>query len=272
MTSGQPTEHKNSLQLLDIAVDAAEAAAQIIRERAREARSIPWHVKSHSDFVTDVDTAAERAIRDVIQHRLPAASVLGEELSPDVDADHGVAFIVDPLDGTTNFLHGFPAYAVSIAAAVDGVVEAGVVLDVPNGDRYTAIRGEGARKNGERLGVSTIDDPSKSLIGTGFPFKHLAHLDTYQRQFAAIVRTTSGIRRPGAAALDLASVAAGAFDGFWELSLAPWDVAAGVLLVREAGGVVTDLEGNEVSGLQHGSLLAASRRLHRWLLTTLQSA
>jgi myo-inositol-1(or 4)-monophosphatase len=272
VTSGQPTERKNPLQLLDIAVDAAEAAAKIIRERAREARSIPWQVKSHSDFVTDVDTAAEHAIRDVILRRLPSARVLGEELSPDAAADQGVTFIVDPLDGTTNFLHGFPAYAVSIAAAVDGAVEAGVVLDVPNADRYTAVRGEGAHKNGERITVSMIDDPARSLIGTGFPFKHLVHLDKYQRQFAAIVRATSGIRRPGAAALDLASVATGAFDGFWELTLAPWDVAAGVLLVREAGGVVTDLEGNQVSGLQHGSLLAGSRALHNWLLSTLQSA
>lgn len=272
MTSGQPTEPKNSLQLLDIAVDAADAAAKIIRERARDARSIPWQVKSHSDFVTDVDTAAERAIHDVIHRRLPSAQVLGEELSPDVGAHHGVTFVVDPLDGTTNFLHGFPAYAVSIAAAVDGIVEAGIVLDVPNDERYTAIRGQGARKNDDPIAVSTIGDPSKSLIGTGFPFKHLVHLDKYQRQFAAIVRTTSGIRRPGAAALDLASVATGAFDGFWELTLAPWDVAAGILLVREAGGVVTDLEGSEVSGLQHGPLLAASRALHGWLLTTLQSA
>ena len=260
------------MQLLEIAVDAAEAAATIIREHAREARSIAWHVKSHSDFVTVVDTAAEQAIRDVIQRRAPTARVLGEELSPDVIARDGVTFVVDPLDGTTNFLHGFPAYAVSIAVAVDGIADAGVVLDVPSGDRYTAIRQGGASKNGERITVSSIDDPSKALIGTGFPFKQLADLEKYQRQFAAIVRTTSGIRRPGAAALDLASVATGAFDGFWELTLAPWDVAAGILLVREAGGVVTDLEGNDTSGLTHGPVVAASRSMHEWLLTTLQSA
>ena len=260
------------MQLLEIAVDAAEAAASIIREHAREARSLSWQVKSHSDFVTVVDTAAEHAIRDVILSRAPSARVLGEELSPDVVAHEAVTFVVDPLDGTTNFLHGFPAYAVSIAVAVDGVVEAGVVLDVPSRDRYTAVRGGGASMNGERIEVSRIDDPSRALIGTGFPFKHLVHLDTYQRQFAAIVRTTSGIRRPGAAALDLASVATGAFDGFWELTLAPWDIAAGILLVREAGGVVTDLEGTEVSGLQHGPVLAASRALHGWLLTTLKGA
>jgi myo-inositol-1(or 4)-monophosphatase len=120
--------------------------------------------------------------------------------------------------------------------------------------------------------VSSIDDPSKALIGTGFPFKHLANLDVYQRQFAAIVRATSGVRRPGAAALDLASVASGAFDGFWELRLAPWDIAAGVLLVREAGGVVTDLDGHHVSGLDHGGLVAASSSMHEWLFQTLRDA
>ena len=257
--------------LLDVAVDASRAAAAIIRARAADARSIAWEVKAHSDFVTAVDTAAEQAIRDVIHARTPDATVLGEELSPAADVA-GVTFVVDPLDGTTNFLHGFPAYAVSIAVAVDGVVESAIVLDVPNDVRFSATRGGGARRNGEPISVSSIADPGRSLIGTGFPFKHLVHLDAYQRQFAAIVRATSGIRRPGAAALDLASVAMGAFDGFWELSLAPWDIAAGILIVREAGGVVTDLEGNHVTGLTHTPLVAASRVMHDWLLSTLRSA
>jgi myo-inositol-1(or 4)-monophosphatase len=257
--------------LLEIASSAADAAAAIIRQRAGDARSITWQLKSHSDFVTEVDTSAERAIRAVIHERMPDAEVMGEELSPGA-VPRGVTFVVDPLDGTTNFLHGFPAYAVSIAVAVEGVVVAGVVLDVPRGDRYTAVLGAGARRNDERIAVSSIDDPSKALIGTGFPFKHLANLDVYQRQFAAIVRATSGVRRPGAAALDLTSVASGAFDGFWELRLAPWDVAAGVLLVREAGGVVTDLEGHHVSGLDHGGLVAASRSMHEWLFQTLRNA
>jgi len=257
--------------LLDVARAAADAAAAIIRDRARDARSIPWELKSHSDFVTEVDTAAERAIRDVIHARLPDAEVIGEELSPAAVA-RGVTFIVDPLDGTTNFLHGFPVYAVSIGVATDGVLEASVIVDVPNAVRYTAMRGGGAWRNDEPITVSTIEDPSKALIGTGFPFKHLVHLDAYQRQFAAVVRATSGVRRPGAAALDLASVATGAFDGFWELSLASWDIAAGVLLVREAGGIVTDLEGRDVSGLEHGALVAGSRTLHSWLLETIQRA
>jgi len=250
---------------------AADAAATIIRAHARDARTIEWHLKSHSDFVTEVDMTAERAIREVILSRLPDAVVIGEELSPDAVA-RGVTFVVDPLDGTTNFVHGFPVYAVSIAAAVDGVIDAAVVIDVPRDDRYTAVRGEGARRNGEPIQVSRIGDPSKALIGTGFPFKHLVHVELYQRQFAEVVRTTSGIRRAGAAALDLAAVANGWFEAFWELSLAPWDVAAGILLVREAGGVVTDLDGRDVTGLVSGPLVAGSPPMHAWLLDTLRSA
>ena len=258
-------------ELLRIAVDAADGAATIIRARAADAVTLPWQVKSHSDFVTEVDTAAERAIRDVILARRPDAEVLGEELSPAVVA-RGTTFVVDPLDGTTNYLHGFPVYAVSIGVVRDGLLDAGVVLDVAQNVHFTATRGGGAFRNGERIRVSANSEPSRALIGTGFPFKHLVHLDAYQRQFAAIVRETSGLRRPGAAALDLASVACGWFDGFWELSLAPWDIAAGVLLVREAGGVVTDLDGNDTTGLSHGPLLAASAALHPWLLATIQNA
>ena len=257
--------------VLRIATDAAEAAASIIRSRAADVTSLSWQLKSHSDFVTEVDTAAEHAIRDVILSRLPDAAVLGEELSPST-IPSGTTFVVDPLDGTANFLHGFPVYAVSIGVMRDGVLEAGIVLDVPHDIQYTAIRGGGAWRNGQAIRVSPNADPSRALIGTGFPFKHLVHLDAYQRQFAAIVRTTSGVRRPGAAALDLAAVACGWFDGFWELSLAPWDIAAGVLLVREAGGIVTDLEGHEVAGVSGGPLVAASAALHEWLLSTIQSA
>ena len=257
--------------LLDIAIAAADAAGAIIRDRSRDTSSISRHLKSHSDFVTEVDTAAEQAIRDVILTRLPGAEVIGEELSPNA-VPRGVTFVVDPLDGTTNFVHGFPVYAVSIAVAVEGVVDAAVVLDVPRGDRYTAVRSGGAQRNGESIRVSRIVDPSKALIGTGFPFKHLVYVEEYQRQFAAVVRTTSGIRRAGAAALDLASVANGWFEGFWELSLAPWDIAAGVLLVREAGGVVTDLQGGPITGLTPGGLVAGSPHMHAWLLKTISLA
>jgi myo-inositol-1(or 4)-monophosphatase len=287
----QPTEPKNALQamhelarhgvtsndssdrqaLLDVAVEAADAAAAIIRSRAADAATLHWEIKSPADFVTEVDTAAEHAIRDVLLSRRPDAAILGEELSPSAAA-RGTTFVVDPLDGTTNFLHRFPVYAVSIGVIDDGQLDAGVVLDVDRDVRYTAVRGAGAWRDGERLRVSENTEPSRALIGTGFPFKHLEHLEAYQRQFAAVVRMTSGVRRPGSAALDLASVASGWFDGFWELSLAPWDIAAGALLVREAGGVVTDLRGEDVTGLSHGPLVAASRALHPWLLTAIQRA
>jgi myo-inositol-1(or 4)-monophosphatase len=257
--------------LLSVAIAAADAAAFVIRSRAGDRATLPWQLKSYADFVTEVDTAAEQAVRDVIHSHRPGAVVLGEELSPAAIA-RGTTFVVDPLDGTTNFLHGFPVYAVSIGVTRDGMLDAAVVLDVPNNTRYTALRGAGAWRNGEPIRVSANADPSRALIGTGFPFKHLVHLEAYQRQFASVVRTTSGVRRPGAAALDLAAVACGWFDGFWELSLAPWDIAAGVLLVREAGGVVTDLEGRQATGLSHGPLVAASAALHEWLLSTVQSA
>ena len=231
--------------------------------------TITWQVKSPSDFVSEVDTAAEHAIREVIARHLPHAVVIGEELTPHAVAT-GTTFIADPLDGTTNFLHGYPVFAVSIAAAQDGVLEAGVIVDVTRGDRYTAVRGGGARRNDDRLAVSTLSEPARGLIGTGFPFKHLAHLDAYLRQFARVIRQTAGIRRAGAAALDLADVASGRFDAFWELVLAPWDVAAGILLVREAGGVVTDLDGNAVTGLNHGGIVAGNRVMHAWLLEELR--
>jgi myo-inositol-1(or 4)-monophosphatase len=177
--------------------------------------------------------------------------------------------VVDPLDGTTNFLHGYPAYAVSIAAVLDGMLQAGVVHHVPQGQVYWAARGAGAWCDDHRLRVSPITAPSLALIGTGFPFKDLSRLDEYQRQFARVAAGTAGIRRAGSAALDLADVAAGRFEGFWEQQLSAWDVAAGTLLIREAGGVVTDAEGHEL-GIAHGSVVAGNPAIHRWLLETIR--
>jgi myo-inositol-1(or 4)-monophosphatase len=196
--------------------------------------------------------------------------MIAEELSPAL-VKEGVVWIVDPLDGTTNFLHGFPQYAVSIAAAVDGVLEAGVVCHVPRDEAYTATRGGGAWLDGRSLAVSAIDDPEFALIGTGFPFRDTSGLEEYQRQFGRIAAGTSGIRRPGAAALDLADVAAGRFEGFWEQQLSAWDIAAGCLLIREAGGIVTDLTGREV-GIEHTGVVAGNPDIHALLLKVLHSA
>jgi myo-inositol-1(or 4)-monophosphatase len=255
------------LDLLDRARAAAEQAASFIRSAARPVGPPDWTIKGRRDFVTRIDQEAEQIIADVLRRGAPEGHVVGEELSPDL-VTRGLVWIVDPLDGTTNFLHGFPWYAVSIAAAVDGVVEAGVVHHVPRDEAYFACRGGGAWLGEQRLGVSTIDEPEFALIATGFPFRDLSLLAEYQHQFGRIAAGTSGIRRAGAAALDLADVAAGRFDGFWEQHLSAWDIAAGSLLIREAGGRVTDFTGRNIA-IEHTAVVAGNPRIHQWLMTTL---
>jgi myo-inositol-1(or 4)-monophosphatase len=221
-------------------------------------------VKGSRDFVTGVDRTAERMVSAVLLAAEPDSRIVGEELQPEI-VTGGLVWIVDPLDGTTNFLHDFPSYAVSVAGAIDGVLEVAAVVSVPTGDTYTASRGGGAWLGERRLTVSAIEDPAFALIGTGFPFKDTSRLAEYLEQFGRVAGRTSGIRRPGAASLDLADVAAGRFDGFWEQSLSAWDIAAGTLLIREAGGVVTDLRGRDI-GIEHTGLVAGNPVIHQWLL------
>jgi myo-inositol-1(or 4)-monophosphatase len=258
------------LDLLHLAKRAAAAAAQYIRAVERPADPSGWTAKGRRDFVTEVDRTAERLITEVLLAAEPASRIVGEELSPEV-VSGGLVWVVDPLDGTTNFLHDFPSYAVSIAAAVDGVLEAGVVVDVPHARTFGAARGGGAWEGDRRLAVSAIAEPDFALIGTGFPFRDNTGIEQYQRQFARISGATSGIRRPGAAALDLADVAAGRYDGFWEQRLSAWDIAAGVLLIREAGGVVTDLAGRHV-GVEHTGVVAGNPAIHAWLLAQIRDS
>jgi myo-inositol-1(or 4)-monophosphatase len=253
--------------LLGIAGRAARDAAEYIRSVTLPRDPAAWSTKGPADFVTEVDRTAERMIADVLLASTPEAALLGEELSPEA-ASAELTWVVDPLDGTTNFLHGYPAYAVSIAAAVGGRVMAGVILDVVHDRLYEAEAGQGAWLDGRRLSTSAITDPTHALIGTGFPFKHRDRMPEYFRQFPDILLSTSGIRRAGSAALDLADVAAGRLDGFWELALAPWDIAAGVLLVRESGGHVTDLEGRDIA-VEHTAVVAGNPAIHRWLLERL---
>jgi myo-inositol-1(or 4)-monophosphatase len=255
------------MDLLLLAETAARRAAGYLRAAAPLRDPTGWTAKGRNDFVTEADRRAEALIADVLLTGAPGSRVVGEELSPGL-ADEGLVWIVDPLDGTTNFLHGYPACAVSVAAAVDGVLEAGVVLRLEPDWCFRASRGGGAWLGDTRLAVSAITEPAHALIGTGFPFKHPADLPRYQEQFGRIMLATSGIRRAGSAALDLADLAAGRFDGFWELSLAPWDVAAGILLVREAGGRVTGLAGED-RGLGHGPVVAGNPAIHTWLLDVL---
>jgi myo-inositol-1(or 4)-monophosphatase len=262
---------RDNLELLDVALEAARAGAAVIRDSTERREKLVWETKSRSDFVSEVDKASEQRIVEVVERRCPEATVLGEELSPDARSSKGLVVIADPLDGTTNFLHGYPEYAVSIAIARDGVVCAGVVLNVARGDEFKAVKGGGAFLNGERIRVSTLREPGRALIGTGFPFKTLELLPQYIAQFSLVMRGTAGIRRAGSAALDLSNVACGRFDAFWELTLAPWDVAAGMLMVQEAGGIVTDLEGNP-AGPVEGAFVAGNPAMHAWLLQTVKRA
>jgi myo-inositol-1(or 4)-monophosphatase len=257
----------SALDLLHQAKAAAHAAATYLRRVERPADPSSWTLKGSRDFVTEVDRTAERVIADVLLAGQSGGRMVGEELSPDILTD-GLVWIVDPLDGTTNFLHGYPSYAVSIAAAVDGVLEAGIVLNVAHNETYSAYRGGGAWLGERRLAVSRIGDPEFALVGTGFPFRDLTHLQAYQRQFARVAAATSGIRRAGAAAIDLADLAAGRFDGFWEQRLSAWDIAAGTLLIREAGGVITDFTGRDI-GIEHTGVVAGNPAIHDWLLAEL---
>ena len=247
----------SALDLLHLARTAAERAAAYIRGVERPSDPGAWTRKGGRDFVTEVDRTAERMIADILLAAEPSSRIVGEELSPNVVRE-GLVWVVDPLDGTTNFLHDFPAYAVSIGATLEGELVAGVEV-------YTAARGAGAWQGERQLSVSAIADPELALIGTGFPFKEIDRLGEYATQFARVAAATSGIRRPGSAALDLAHVAAGRFDGFWELQLSAWDIAAGLLLVREAGGLATDFAGRHV-GAEHTGLVVGSPAIHPWLL------
>ena len=259
------------MELLDVALEAARAGAAVIRDATAQREKLVWETKSRSDFVSEVDKASEQRIVEIVKRRCPQAIVLGEELSPGAISSEGIVVIADPLDGTTNFLHGYPEYAVSVAIAHDGVVCAGVVLNVPRGDEFTAVRGGGAFLNQQRIRVSTLREPGRALIGTGFPFKTLELLPQYMAQFSLVMRGTAGIRRAGSAALDLSNVACGRFDAFWELVLAPWDVAAGMLMVQEADGIVTDLEGKPARPVA-GAFVAGNPAMHAWLLQTVRRA
>jgi myo-inositol-1(or 4)-monophosphatase len=264
------TEARDS-ELLDIALGAARSGAAVIRDATAGRAKLVWESKGRSDFVSEVDKSSEHAIGSVIRARLPEATIMGEELSPSAISTEGTVVIADPLDGTTNFLHGYPEYSVSIAIAHDGVLRAGVVLNVARGDEFTASKGGGAFLDGKPIHVSTLREPARSLIGTGFPFKTIDMLPAYLEQFSLVMRGTAGIRRAGSAALDLSSVACGRFDAFWELVLAPWDIAAGILMVQEAGGVVTDLDGNPPQ-LLGGAYVAGNPAMHAWLLQTVRRA
>jgi len=253
---------------LGTAIEAANQGAAELMRRWR--RLEPWEIdeKAANDLVTAADRASEEAILDVIRRAHPDHGILAEESGgAGLDGPDPV-WVVDPLDGTTNFVHGFPHWAISIAVSVGGTPVAGVVLDPLKEDLFTASAGNGASWNGRPCRVTAREGLAGALLATGFPFKAHELIDRYLAIFRAAFLRAKAIRRPGAAALDLAYVAAGIFDGFFEFRLSPWDIAAGTILVREAGGTVTGVLGDG-GFLAHGDVLAAAPGVHRELLELL---
>lgn len=254
---------------LTIAVKAARRAGNVINRGARDLDLLTVTTKGPKDFVSEVDRAAEAAIVETLLDAYPEHAILAEEgTAKGANPDAENVWIIDPLDGTTNFLHGFPQYCVSIALAQKGQVTQAVIYDPVRNDLFTATRGRGAFLNDRRMRVSRRTHLRQCLIGTGFPFRDGSYLDTYLRMMKTMIEHTAGLRRPGAAALDLAYVAAGFYDGFWEVGLSPWDVAAGSLLVQEAGGLIGDLAG-EGGYLHGGQVIAANPKIFAQMVTAL---
>lgn len=257
---------------LNIAVKAARRAANIINRASMQLDLLTVESKQPNDFVTEVDRAAENAIIEVLREAYPDHAILAEESghSGAAAADSEFVWIIDPLDGTTNFIHDFPQYAVSIAQTKNGTLEHAVVFDPLRNELFTASRGSGAFLNDRRIRVSRRIRLSEALLGTGFPFRDLSQIDAYLNTFKELTKKTAGIRRAGAAALDLAYVAAGRLDGFWESGLSAWDMAAGALLVLEAGGLVSDFSG-EAGYLDAGKIVAGTPKVFGQLLPVVQA-
>ena len=253
--------------MLTIAVKAARRAGHIISRASLDLSQLTVSTKQQSDYVTEVDRAAEAAILDIIREAYPSHTILAEE-SGSLGPESDYLWIIDPLDGTTNFIHGFPQYAISIGLAHKGQLTHAVVYDTNRNELFTASKGSGAFLNEKRLRVSKRTRLAEALIGTGFPYRSFAHIDAYLAIFRELTEKTSGLRRPGAASLDLAYVAAGRLDGFWEFGLSPWDMAAGALLITEAGGLVGDLTG-EADYMRGGNIVAGSPKIFAQLLRVL---
>ena len=254
---------------MNIAIKAARRAGAIINRATQDLGRLTVTKKGPADFVSEVDRSAEEAIISVLREAYPDHSFLGEEGGAIGESEF--QWIIDPLDGTTNFLHGFPMYCTSSGVAHKGVITQGVIYDPIRNDLFTATRGSGAYLNDRRLRVSSLLKMEDALIGSGFPYSSMAHQERYMRMLAEVMRKSAGIRRPGSAALDLAYVAAGRYDGFWELGLKPWDMAAGTLLIQEAGGLVSDLEGNN-QFLETGSVVAGNPKIFAQLLSMVSRA
>lgn len=252
---------------LNIAVRAARQAGKLLLRSMDRLDTLKVESKSRHDFVSDIDRGAEAVIIQELRARFPDHAILAEESGLQGRGDY--QWVIDPLDGTTNYLHGFPLFAISIALKHKGELECGLVYDPLHEELYTAARGQGAHLNDRRLRVGNRPTLEGALIGTGFPFREERHLGVYLGMLKDMMLSTAGVRRPGCASLDLAYVAAGRTDGFWELGLSEWDCAAGALLITEAGGVVSDLSGGK-RYLETGNLVAGNLKIHGTLLDLLR--
>lgn len=256
--------------MLNTAIKAARRAAAVINRASFDLDRVKVTEKGHNDFVTEVDQAAEQAIIEILLHAYPDHAVLAEEsgASANLHDEAENVWIIDPLDGTTNFIHGFPQYCVSIALQQRGQITQSVVYDPTRNDLFTATKGAGAYLNEKRIRVSKRDKVADALIGTGFPFRGNKGLDEYLEMFKIMSQNSAGLRRPGSAALDLAYVAAGRLDGFFEKGLKPWDIAAGSLLITESGGIVGTFAG-ESDYLYKGDVIAGCPKVFGQMITLL---
>ncbi len=252
---------------INIAVRAARQAGSVIMRSFHRLDTLTVSEKQVNDYVSEVDRNAEQAIIDIIRRAYPGHAILAEESG--MHGKDDFQWVIDPLDGTTNYLHGFPQFAISIALKQRGRLEAGVIYDPVSDEMYTASRGSGALLNDRRLRVTDQKTLKGALLGTGIPFRDQRYMDAYLGMLKDLTRETAGIRRPGSAALDFAYVAAGRLDGFWELGLSEWDFAAGALLVQEAGGVVSDIGGGSRQ-VETGNVITAGVRLHRLMVDTIR--
>jgi len=253
--------------MLNIALRAARKAGDLVARAAEQIDRLKIESKGENDFVTEIDRKAEQEIIYHLQKAYPEHRFLGEESGETGNPDSDYLWIIDPIDGTTNFVRGIPHYCISIACLHQGQIEHAVVLDPIRREEFTASRGRGAQLNGRRVRVTMAASLEGTLIGTGIPFKSRSeqHIAAYMKSLEAVARETAGIRRAGSAALDLAYVAAGRLDGFWEIGLSKWDIAAGVLLVREAGGLISDFQGAG-NYLESGNIVAANPKCLKGLL------
>ena len=250
------------------AMEAARLGGEELRRRFRRLASGAVRRKAFHDFVTEADQASEAALTRFLEERFPDHAVMAEEGSPEQERQD-FRWIIDPLDGTTNFIHGIPMFCVSVALEDRDGLLAGAIYDPVHDEMFHASRGNGARLGGQPIRCSAPDQFEDALLCTGFPFRYFHKVDGYLKVFRSFMKATSGIRRAGSAAMDLAYTACGRYDGFWETGLAPWDMAAGALLVQEAGGVVTDFTGGD-EFLEHGELVAAGPAVHRRMLGEVQ--